>query len=137
MLASCLVAAILLAISAVHLYWATGGTAGKAGAIPSLGGAPVIRPSRAGTATVGLAIAAVAALALATSGVLPTPAPRRILQAASALLALVFAVRAVGDFRYVGFFKRVRGTLFARRDTLCYSPLCCLIAALLVLTALG
>ncbi|WP_205190355.1 DUF3995 domain-containing protein, partial [Burkholderia sp. LMG 13014] len=39
-------------------------------------------------------------------------------------LALIFAVRAVGDFRYVGFFKRIRGSRFARMDTLYYSPLC-------------
>ena len=32
--------------------------------------------------------------------------------------AVVFLARAVGDFRYVGFFKRVRGTRFARLDTI-------------------
>jgi hypothetical protein len=29
----------------------------------------------------------------------------------------------VGELRYVGFFKRVRNTSFARMDTLLYSPL--------------
>ncbi|EGD05771.1 hypothetical protein B1M_04736, partial [Burkholderia sp. TJI49] len=47
---------------------------------------------------------------------------------AIAVLALIFAVRAVGDFRYVGFFKRIRGSRFARMDTLCYSPLCAALA---------
>ena len=36
--------------------------------------------------------------------------------------------RAIGDFKYVGFFKRVRGSKFARMDTLVYSPLCLLLA---------
>jgi catechol 2,3-dioxygenase-like lactoylglutathione lyase family enzyme len=36
----------------------------------------------------------------------------------------VFLLRAVGDFRLVGFFKRVRGTPFARWDTRLFSPLC-------------
>ena len=40
-----------------------------------------------------------------------------------ALAAMMFA-RAVGDFRFVGFFKSVRGTPFARADKLVYSPLC-------------
>ncbi len=39
-------------------------------------------------------------------------------------LALVLLLRAVGDFRYVGFFKSVGGTRFATMDTWCYSPVC-------------
>jgi hypothetical protein len=50
---------------------------------------------------------------------------------------LVFAVRAVGDFRYCGFFKRVKGTAFARKDTLIFSPLCTLLAALALWLSLG
>jgi hypothetical protein len=34
----------------------------------------------------------------------------------------------VGDFRLVGFFKRVRGNAFARLDTLVYAPLCLVLA---------
>jgi len=52
-------------------------------------------------------------------------------------LALIFAFRALGDFRYVGFFKRVRGNLFAQRDTWFYSPLCLLLAILIARVALG
>jgi hypothetical protein len=43
-------------------------------------------------------------------------------------LALGLLARAMGDFNYVGFFKRVRGTRFARMDTLLYSPLCLALA---------
>ena len=39
----------------------------------------------------------------------------------------VTTVRAVGDRKYVGFFKRVRDTEFARRDSRIYSPLCLLL----------
>jgi hypothetical protein len=39
-------------------------------------------------------------------------------------VALIFAARAVGDFRYVGFFKRVRDSRFGRLDSALYSPLC-------------
>ena len=38
--------------------------------------------------------------------------------------------RGIGDFRYVGFFKRVKGSLFATRDTYLYSPLCMVLAVL-------
>jgi hypothetical protein len=43
-------------------------------------------------------------------------------------LALGLLARAIGEFRYVGFFKRVRGSRFARLDTLLYSPLRLLLA---------
>jgi hypothetical protein len=47
-------------------------------------------------------------------------------------LAALFLLRGIGDFRLVGFFKRVRGTRFARRDTRLYSPLCLALALAVV-----
>src|SRR6266403_2083334 len=47
-------------------------------------------------------------------------------------LGLVFALRAVGNLRTFGFFKIVKGTPFADWDTWFYSPLCVLIALLVV-----
>ena len=44
------------------------------------------------------------------------------------LLAGVFLLRAIGDFRYVGFTKKVRATRFAQLDTRFYSPLCLLMS---------
>ena len=46
-------------------------------------------------------------------------------------------MRAIGDFRYVGFFKRVRGSRFARMDTTLYSPLCLALAAGVAAVAFG
>ncbi len=40
------------------------------------------------------------------------------------ILASVFLLRAIGDFCYVGFAKKVRSTRFAQLDTRFYSPLC-------------
>ena len=40
----------------------------------------------------------------------------------------VFALRAIGDLRTVGFLRRVRGTRF---DTALYPPLCALLALLI------
>ncbi len=39
-------------------------------------------------------------------------------------IAFVFLLRAVGDFRYVGFFKKAGNDVFSRMDTALYSPLC-------------
>lgn len=51
-------------------------------------------------------------------------------------IAVIFALRAIGDFRYIGFFKKATGTLFARNDTRYYSPLCIMIAVLSLIIAL-
>ena len=40
------------------------------------------------------------------------------------MLALVFALRAIGDFRYVGFFKSLGDDPFRTWDTWLFSPLC-------------
>ena len=55
----------------------------------------------------------------------------------TSLIATAFTLRAVGEFKYVGFFKRIRGTQFARMDTRFYSPLCLGVAAGLWVLALA
>jgi len=52
------------------------------------------------------------------------PVPETATVVACWLLATIFILRAIGDFRLVGFFKRVRGSPFAQWDTAAYSPLC-------------
>ena len=120
--------AILAALGAIHLYWAAGGSVGKDGAIPTIDGRPVISPGPVGTALVSLALFVAAAL-------IATSVPVILLKGAAGLLAFVFAARAIGDFNYVGFFKRVKGSRFAQRDTFLYSPLCVLLAALIGVAA--
>lgn len=127
----------LTAAAAIHLYWAAGGTAWKAGAIPSRDGVPVLSPSALSTFLVGIALLGMAAVVGSTAGLLPPFLPAGLLRGTSAVLALIFAARAIGEFRYVGFFKRVQGSAFAGRDTYLYSPLCLLLAILIALVALA
>jgi hypothetical protein len=54
----------------------------------------------------------------------PPLIPLGLARVGTGLLAGVFLLRAVGDRKYVGFFKRVRGTAFARWDSRLYAPLC-------------
>ncbi len=135
--AAMIASAALAFLGAVHLYWAAGGPLGKDAAIPSRDGAPEIAPGPVGTALVGLALLAMSALVAAAGGLFEAPLPAPVLQTGSGAVALVFAARAIGDFRYVGFSKRVHGSPFARRDTYVYSPLCLLLAALIGVVALA
>ena len=123
--------AILLALAALHAYWAAGGTFGKAAAIPEDNGRPVLKPRPAAICRVALALVIAALLIVLRAGLIRRIGAGPVLRLASWGLAAIFMARAVGDFRYVGFFKRVRGTRFARLDTALYSPLCCLLALLI------
>lgn len=113
-------AVLLGTIAAVHFYWAAGGTRGIDLAIPSAPGTsshPVFTPGVGGTAAVGVLL--LAGAAVATGHLLPA-SQATVLR----LMAAVFTLRAVGERRYVGFFKRVKDTPFAVWDSRLFSPLC-------------
>jgi glyoxylase-like metal-dependent hydrolase (beta-lactamase superfamily II) len=77
---------------------------------------------------VGVVLVLFALLVAATSQVLSVGLPSHVLSWLCYALALGLFARAVGDFRYVGFFKKVRGSRFARMDTFLYSPLCLMLS---------
>ena len=138
MIAGATAIVILLLLAAIHVYWAVGGKAGKAAAVPTAEGRAVIRPSTLGMAMVAAGLCVIAALLTLRIGWLKLPGfagDNIFVQIAAWLIAAVFALRAIGDFRYVGFFKRVRDSRFARLDTLAYSPLCAVLAVLIGIAA--
>jgi len=118
-------AAVFFILAGLHFYWAVFGTGEGSAAIPEVDGVPAFKPSKGATAAVGLALLGTAAIVLLHVELL--------LAGAAAVLVL----RAIGDFRLVGFFKRVKGSKFARMDTLLYSPLCLALGAALGLLAAG
>ena len=133
MIAGATAIVILLVLAAVHVYWAVGGKAGKGAAIPTAQGRAVIKPSALSTAIVAAGLCVIAALLACRIGWLKLAglaSDNIVVQIAAWLIAAVFALRAIGDFRYVGFFKSIRDTRFARLDTLAYSPLCAVLAVL-------
>jgi uncharacterized protein DUF3995 len=121
--------AALLAIAGLHVYWAAGGTRGATAAVPAREGQPLFRPTRAATLLVAFLLLLGAALLTARLGVFGRLEPEWFFRAGAWALAGVFLARAIGDFRWVGFFKRPAGTRFAALDTALYSPLCLAIAA--------
>jgi len=120
---------VFFALALVHVYWAFGGRALKAAAIPHVEDKRAFNPSKLGTLAVAFALGAAAALIALDAGMLTLPVPRSFVGTVVFVMAFVFFARAIGDFRLVGFFKRIRGSAFARLDTLVYAPLCLIIAA--------
>jgi Protein of unknown function (DUF3995) len=123
-----LLCAVFVALALWHFVMALTPSSGLGGAVPVDGGKPLFVPSTRATLAVGFVLLLFAALVAATTGWLDLPVPRSVLSGLSMALAAALAARAVGDFRYVGFFKRVRGSRFAVLDTRVYSPLCLLMA---------
>ena len=92
-------------------------------------------PSAGATLAVALGLALCGVLVAATAGFVRIPVPSAWLEWLSYVLAVVLLARAIGDFRLVGFFKRERGTRFARLDSMAFAPLCLLLAAGVFLVA--
>jgi hypothetical protein len=131
-----IVAGVLFVVSGIHMYWALGGSAGHRAAIPTSGGAPLFRPSKLATIIVALLLALAGWFVLEWGGGYRWMFPDFSLSFGGWLLAVVFMMRAVGDFKWLGFFKKKKGTLFARWDSLLYSPLCFMLGIALVLIGL-
>ena len=128
-LAITLVAAFDL-LCVMHLYWALGGKAGKLRALPERAdGTALFRPSPASTLVVAALLATAGLLVAQRAGIMPGPFPPGLVRLGCWCVSGALLLRAVGEFRYVGFFKRVRGTAFARMDTLLYSPMALLLGA--------
>ncbi|GLH74868.1 membrane protein [Geothrix limicola] len=112
------------ALGILHVYWLGGGSLGITAAVPEKAGKPLFRPSKQATLLVALGLFGCAALVAVLVGWIPWPLSMRALRLLGLAVAALFLLRAIGDFKWVGFFKRERGTTFATLDTGLYSPLC-------------
>lgn len=118
---------LLLLISGVHFYWIFGGTWGLRNAVPEQEGTRAFQPGRLLTLVAAVLFGMMAFFFVYKIDQLPAAnslVPTWVSQYGLWLLAGIFLLRAFGDFRYVGFSKKVRDTRFAELDTWFYSPLC-------------
>jgi hypothetical protein len=122
---------LFILLSFLHFYWALGGNWGMEGVLPSLSeGRKVFKPGLYGTLGVGAAMGIAAFITMCNTGIFDLYLNHNFICYATIAIGVVFCLRAIGDFRYVGFFKKATGTLFAKNDTYYYSPLCLLIAVI-------
>lgn len=124
-----LIAVILSSISCIHIYWLSGGRWGILGAIPTKDGKPLFGPKPGATLFVASALLVAAFLVLGRIGFLVDQLfPSSIYNYGIWGMTAIFFLRAIGDFNYVGFFKKVKDSKFAYWDTRFHSPLCLLIS---------
>jgi hypothetical protein len=119
---------IFILISLLHIYWALGGKWGTGAVFPELENrAAVFKPPPIATLVVAgglLGFAFVHAAALCLFPFITA----YYLGICLIIIATIFALRAIGDFKYVGLFKKKKTGAFAQNDSRYYVPLCLLIS---------
>ncbi|MNE62550.1 hypothetical protein D3C87_15950 [compost metagenome] len=129
---------IFLFLSGIHFYWAFGGKWGASAAIPTKNDTEaVMNPGITATLIVALGLLAFGLLPLIISETIHFPLPLWLRKSGLWIIAGIFIVRAIGEFNYVGFFKKHKHTQFGKSDSKFYSPLCLLIGILALVLELS
>ncbi len=121
---------IFLLISLLHVYWAFGGKWAMNAVIPTKTGSQekMFQPGIMATLIVAIGLLLFAMLMLANLDWFNQFINKKYIGYATIVIASIFLLRAIGDFKYAGFFKRIKDTDFARNDTRIYSPLCLILS---------
>ena len=130
-------AAVLVMVSLLHVYWAAGGAWGTEVTIPRQGGKPLFEPPPAASLLVAVLLLSGALVVLGRLELWGAALPRWPFVVGTWTLVVVFTGRVVGDFKWFGVFKQMRGSAFAWWDTWLYVPLCFLFALGCLIVALS
>jgi hypothetical protein len=121
-------------LSVIHFYWMFGGRFGSQSVFPTKNES--VSPKMPGpipTFIVALGLLSIVLLILFKADLFLVKLPASIDRYGLRVVAAIFILRAVGDFNYVGFFKKIKQTKFGLNDTKYYSPLCFVTGVLLIL----
>jgi hypothetical protein len=122
---------IFLTLAGLHFYWAIGGTSGFENTLPTEEtGERVLHPKKFDSLAVALGLTAFGAFYMLRSGFINYQMPQWVATYAGWGIPIIFIIRSIGDFKYIGLFKRVKTTPFAKLDTKYYTILCLLISIL-------
>ncbi|SNR15598.1 DUF3995 domain-containing protein [Tenacibaculum jejuense] len=121
---------ILLIISLFHFYWAFGGTFGLDRVIPTnTKQVKVLKAPPILTLLVAFFVLLIFSSYIQVAKIYDFYfLPQWIKTNGLLIFSSIFLLRAIGDFKYVGFFKRIKQTKFAVNDTKFFSPLCLFLA---------
>jgi hypothetical protein len=124
---------IFISLAAIHIYWGFGGKSGSAASVPTKGNnKPVIKPRAIDCFVVAIALLSFGIFVLIKAGIILLHIPNWLLNNGLWAIAAIFLLRAIGEFKYVGFFKKIKTTPFGQLDTKYYSPLCLVIGGLAI-----
>ncbi len=119
---------IFITLALIHYYWATGGTWAFDAALPrDQEGKRLLNPGKIDSFIVGtglLIMGGYLSIWGANISIDLSPTLGWIWDNAVWGMIAIFTLRAIGEFQYVGFFKKFKASRFAYLDSRLYSPLC-------------
>ena len=132
-------ALIFVLLSILHLYWLFGGKWAMDSVIPTKDKTSdkIFSPSPLSTVVVAIGLLGFGLIALGGTGLFSDGVELKYFRWGNLFIAFIFLARAVGDFNYVGFFKKIRNTRFAKNDSRYYSPLCLFLGIASILIVLS
>lgn len=124
---------IFISLSGLHFFWLFGGTWGLSKAIPSKSReSKKISIPPIATLIVASILLFCALIYLVNTGLLNLSLPKWM-RYGYWLIPIAFILRSIGDFNYVGFFKKIKDTEFAEADSKIFIPLCLAIGVVAIL----
>jgi len=128
---------IFLCLSGIHFYWGLGGKWGGNAALPAKPNNELLfQPGLIACFIVALGLLSFGLLILNKVALITLPLPLWLYKYGIFGLSAIFAFRTIGDFKYIGFTRRVNNTLFAQMDRKYYTPLCLTLTVLILLLEL-
>ena len=125
MILSIVLSFILILLGLIHFNWALGGTFGFLNSLPTKeNGDKVLNPKKIDSAIVAIGLTLFGLFYIIKYGLIEYELPEWILTYVGWIIPIIFILRAIGEFKYIGFFKSVKNTDFAKLDTNFFSPLC-------------
>lgn len=128
---------IFVFLGAIHIYWVLGGKWALDTAIPrNEKGETLFKPNKLATLVVAFCLFLFGLFYLYKANLIPIVIPDPFSTYMSWIIPGVFLLRAIGDFKYSGLFKKVRETKFGKKDTQVFTPICIFIGILGLITIL-
>lgn len=128
---------IFSSLGIIHFYWLLGGKWGLEKALPTkVAGQKAMEPPKIATVIVGIGLISFGLIYLIKAGLINFQIPNWIITYGSWIIPSIFILRAIGDFNYVGLFKKIKNTEFAKADSKWFVPLCLTIGILGILIQL-
>lgn len=128
---------IFSSLGFIHFYWLLGGKWGLEKALPTKeAGQKAMEPPKIATVMVGIGLISFGLIYLLKTGLIDFQIPNWTITYGSWIIPSIFILRAIGDFNYVGLFKKIKNTEFAKADSKWFIPLCLTIGILGILIQL-
>ncbi len=116
-------------LGGIHIYWLFGGKWGLGKVIPTkTNESGTTKIPKIATLIVAVILISFGLVYLIKSGLIAVVISDTVIYYVGWFIPVIFMLRTIGEFKYVGLFKKIKDTEFAKADTKMFSPLCLFIS---------